>query len=131
MSINNGPIEEVAEPDWVLINNLEISCGRGFSSVGKEQILRIDITNAIRDSGNGLVSWLSTVPFTNILTDDMNLCYYPYVDYDLFDASENDWATFAAFDPDLDIPAIRVSMRTWMIFQWITASVNIPPCWTY
>jgi hypothetical protein len=113
VSINNGPMEEVAEPDWVLINNLEISGGRGFSSVGKEKILRIDITNVIRDRGNGLVTWFATVTFTNLLNDDMNLCYYPYVDYDLFDASENDLAAFAASDPDLGIPAIRVSKQGW------------------
>jgi hypothetical protein len=110
VSVNNGAVEALGSNlSWSIVNGLAIQGATATSTVKKGQILQVDFSHAVADNGGGLGDWFMSVTFTNLTDQDMSLCYYPYMDYDLFGVATDNSATYAAADPDLGVPTIRVT----------------------
>lgn len=108
VSIADGPVEIVYPPNWAVAVPITVAGDTGVSSVRKGNTLQIDYTYKIVDNTGGLVDWLLTVTLRNLTTQALNVCYYAYLDYDLFESFAGDVATYDAVDLDLNVPTLRV-----------------------
>jgi len=110
LSINNGRVERTGDSGWgwSVVSPLAIEGGTATSTVQRQDALQISFTHTVRDNGGGLVDWFVTAEFTNLSDGELDVCYFPYIDYDLFETQFNDTATYSAVDNDFVSPAVRV-----------------------
>ena len=148
VSINNGRVEITGESGlgWSVVSPLAIDGGTATSTVQRQDALQIRFTQTVRDNGGGLVDWFVSAQFTNLSGAELDVCYFPYLDYDLFGTELNDTATYSAVDDDFVRPAVRVrklgreevfvfvdldgSSTEWRIRQWTSDSFSGEGCIT-
>src|SRR5216683_1903443 len=102
LSINNGRVEKTGDSGWgwSVVGPLAIEGGTATSTVQRQDALQITFTQTVRDNGGGLVDWFLSAVFTNLSDGELDVCYFPYLDYDLFGTQLNDTATYSAVDND-------------------------------
>lgn len=139
LSINNGRVERTGDSGWgwSVISPLAIEGSTATSTIQRQDALQITFTQTVRDNGGGLVDWLVSAEFTNVSDSGLDVCYFPYLDYDLFTSELNDTATYSDTDNDFASPAVRVkklgreevfvfvdldgSSAEWRIREWSSA----------
>jgi len=123
LSINYGPVAAVNRPDWVVVRPLTIEGNRGTSTVQFANALEIQFDHTVLDNGKRLVDWTTDVVFKNLTAEEMFICYYPYVDYDLFGSFGDDIGVYHAIDQELGLSVIRVQkVETEGVFLFADAS---------
>src|SRR5216683_1182 len=102
LSISNGRVEKTGDSGWgwSVISPLEIVGNTATSTIQRQEALQITFTQTVRDNGGGLVDWFLSAVFTNLSDGELDVCYFPYLDYDLFGTQLNDTATYSAVDND-------------------------------
>src|SRR5262249_40870603 len=110
LSINNQPSEVIGDYDWSVLARLNVDGNTGRSSVQRGGLLQVDFFQRLSAGGDSdqLVDWFFTVTFTNLTARTMRLCYYPYLDYDLWGSRYDDTARYSGVDLDLGVPSMRV-----------------------
>jgi hypothetical protein len=102
ISINNGPIQLVSPTHYTVNTPVQVMGRTGYSAVTHDTgDLFIEYYQTIVNNGDGLMDWYIELLLWNVTDRRMNICYYPYLDLDLFGVAE-DTVARAGRDPEFD-----------------------------
>jgi hypothetical protein len=103
VSVNNGPVQLVNAPAFRVVTPVTFLAEErpytAYSAVQRAQEdLLIEFRNSAVENDDGKMDWYIEVSMSNLSDRELSVCYYAYVDLDLFGTPGNDMAS-AGPDP--------------------------------